>query len=94
MSGKKLRGVCVSRNMQGYIRYTCLTYRDQPKHVREKIARLCRECGGEYGAALWELVCTEESAVSIALRHHVSEATLYRARKKFYESWGKKRKRG
>ena len=89
---KKLRGVWVSRNRQGFIRYTCLTYDEQPRGMRNKIDRLLRECGGPYSAALREVMCGEDSITPIALRHYVSESTLYRLRKDFYESWDKKRK--
>lgn len=91
MGFKKLRGVKLSRNRQGYVRYTCLTYADQSQTVREKISRLCTRIGGEeYAAALWEMLCTEESATSIALRHCVSESQLYKLRKQFFEAWYKR----
>ena len=32
-----------------------------------------------------------ETVTAIALRHHVGESTLYRARKEFYGRWFKKR---
>lgn len=84
---KKLRGVNVSRNRQGFIRYACLTYDEQPKRMQNKIDRLLRQCGGPYSAALREVMCGEDSVTAIALRHYVSESTLYRLRKDFYESW-------
>lgn len=87
---KKLRGVNVSRNRQGFIRYACLTYDEQPKRMQNKIDRLLRQCGGSYYAALREVMCGEDSITAIALRHYVSESTLYRLRKDFYESWDKK----
>lgn len=92
MAFKKLRGVNVSRNRQGFIRFTCLTYDEQPKKMRDKIDRLLRQCGGPYDAALREVMCGEDSITAIALRHCVSESTLYRLRKEFYESWERKRK--
>ena len=82
---KKLRGVRVSRNMQGFIRFTCLTYDQQPKRMQNKIDRLLRECGGPYDAALREVMCGEDSITA-------SESSLYRMRKNFYESWEVKRK--
>lgn len=91
-SMKKLRGVRVSRNMQGFIRFTCLTYDQQPKWMQNKIDRLLRECGGPYDAALREVMCGEDSITAIALRHFASESSLYRMRKNFYESWEVKRK--
>ena len=90
---KKLRGVHISENRQKFIRYTCLTYEDQPAALQRKIDKLLAECGGAFEAALREVMCSEESITAIALRHYVSEATLYRARKHFYESWYKKRKK-
>ena len=87
MAFKKLRGVRVSRNMQGFIRFTCLTYDQQPKRMRNKIDRLLRECGGPCDPALREVMCGEDSITAIALRHFTSESSLYRMRKEFYESW-------
>lgn len=87
MSFKKIRSVSLPEEKQGLIRYTCLTYRDQPEHMQRKIRRLCQEHGGHYGAALWEIMCTRESIVSISIRHHVSESVLYDMRKDFYEAW-------
>ena len=55
--------------------------------MQKKIRRLCQECGGFYGAALWEVMCTKESVTSISMRSHVSESQLYDMRKKFYEAW-------
>lgn len=87
MSFKKIRGVSLPEEKQGLIRYTCLTYREQPQHIQRKIRRLCQEQGGQYSAALWEIMCTRESAVSISQRHHVSESVLYEMRKHFFEAW-------
>lgn len=91
MGFKKLRGVNVSRNRQGFIRFACLTYAEQPKKMRDKIDRLLRQCGGPYAAALREVMCSEDGITAIAMRHYVSESTLYRLRKEFYESWDKGR---
>lgn len=87
MGFKKLRGVNLPEEKQGLIRYTCLDYADQPQHIQRKIRRLCQETGGEHGAAVWEVMCTQESMVSISMRHHVDEKVLRMARKKFFERW-------
>lgn len=87
MSFRKLRGVRLPEEKQGLIRYTCLNYDSQPEWMREKIRRLCDECGGAYSAALFEVMTTRRSMTEIALRYAVSENTLYRVRKQFYESW-------
>ena len=91
MSFKKIRSVSLPEEKQGLIRYTCLTYRDQPEYMQKKIRRLCQECGGQYGAALWEIMCTRESVVSISMRHNVSESSLYRMRAEFYKEWDRKK---
>lgn len=89
MGFKKLKGVPLPEEEQGLIRYTCLTWQNQPARTRRKIQRLCVKCGGAYRAALWEVMCTTGSVREIAGKHYVSERTLYDARKKFYEAWGK-----
>ena len=92
MAFKKLRGVDLPEERQGLIRYTCLTYDRQPQRVRNKIDRLLRECGGSYAAALREVMCGRDGITAISVRHYVSENTLYRLRREFYESWEGKRR--
>ena len=87
MGFKRLRGVPLPEKRQGLIRYTCLCCDSQPGWVQKKINRLCREVGGEYEAALREVMCTTNSITAISLRHYVSERTLYDLRKKFYTAW-------
>jgi len=90
MGFKKLRGVKLPEEVQGLIRYTCLTYGSQPGWIQEKIERLCIRCGGDYSAALKEVMCTHKSITQICIAHHVSESLIYQKRKKFYESWNYK----
>ena len=87
MGFKKIRGLAMSEERQGLIRYTCLTYRDQPAHTQNKIRRLCNEAGGAHAAAIWEVMCTKDAVAIIAARNHVSESVLYEGRRRFYESW-------
>lgn len=87
MGFRKLKGVNLPEDMQGFIRFTCLTYKKQPAETKEKVDRLCKEIGGEYSDALKEVMCTRKTVGSIAYRYHTSDATMYRLRKKFYESW-------
>ena len=87
MSWRKLRGVHLPYEKQVYIRATCLLWKDQPKRVQEKIRRLCEECGVVYASALWESMTTKQRAVQIALKHNMSESTLYRIRVEFYNNW-------
>lgn len=85
---RKLRGVSVPYQRQGLIYFTCATYRQQPQWMQRKIDKLCQECGGEYADALKALLTEEGARVDgVALQYHMSEGTLIRARKKFYETW-------
>ena len=87
MGFKKLSGVPLSEEKQGLIRYTCLTYGEQPPRVQRKIQRLCLRCAGDYSAALFDVMCTKKSITAIALANYVSEEQLYRFRRAFYKAW-------
>ena len=77
MGFKKLRGVALPEEKQGLIRYSCLTYKEQPRHIQNKIQRLCREVGGAYQAALWDVMCSKSSITSIAERARLAEQMKY-----------------
>lgn len=49
MGFKKLRGVKLPEEKQGFIRYTCLTLSEQPKWIQEKV---------KYTPATWSEVRT------------------------------------
>lgn len=80
-------GVNVDYNRQGYIYFASLQYKALPPEDQKKILNLCLECGGEYYRALFEFVTTDTTATAIALKHYISKQTLYRAVKKYYESF-------
>ena len=84
---KKLRGIDLSYEWQGFTRFACLTYNDQSQEMKDKILNLCITCGKDKYQALFELMTTQKSAVSIARRYFVSETILYRLRRKFYLAW-------
>ncbi|MCK9477985.1 MAG: hypothetical protein M0R40_00600 [Firmicutes bacterium] len=84
---RKKRGINLSHDQQGFIYFTCLTYREQTDEVQRKILNLCTDVAGEYYQALFDVLTTHKSIVEISLNHSVSESNLYRFRKKFYESW-------
>lgn len=52
MGFKKLRGVKLPEEKQGFIRYTCLTLSEQPKWIQEKVKYTCDMVGGAYSHAL------------------------------------------
>lgn len=87
MGFKKLRGVDLPEEKQGLVRYICLNSDSQPKRIQDKIQRLCDDVGGAYGAALREVMCGRKSITAISREYFVSESTLYRMRKEFYEKW-------
>ena len=84
---KKLKSVKLSYERQGFVRFACLTYDDHSDEMKGKILNLCILCFEEKYQALFELMTTSNSAISIAERHFTSESTLYRARKNFYLAW-------
>ena len=86
---RKLRGVKLPYNTQGYIYFTCVTFSQQPPEIQNKNEQLCLELGGAYAGALFEVLTKagQYSVERIATDHFISAATLYRLRRKFYEKW-------
>jgi hypothetical protein len=85
---RKLKGVSVPYKRQGLIYFTCVNYQQQPQWMQRKIDKLCQVCGGEYAEALKALMTEDGARVDgVAMRYHVSEGTLIRCRKRFYEEW-------
>lgn len=87
MSFRRLRGVRLSEEKQGLIRYTCLNYASRTKWEQRKIQHLCDVHGGEHSRALFEVMTTRRAVTAIARDHAVSESVLYDCRKAFYENW-------
>ena len=86
---RKLRGVRLPYNTQGYIYFTCATFSQQPPEIQKKIEQLCSEQGGAYAGALFDVLTKAElySVERIATDNFISAATLYRLRRKYYEAW-------
>ena len=80
-------GVDVTYNRQGYIYFTSRLYKELAEEAQQKILNLCLECGGAYYQALFEFVTTDASATELEMKHHLSRMTLYRAVRKYYESF-------
>lgn len=72
---------------QGYIYFASLRYRELPERRQETIRQLCRECGGEYADALLEFVTTDRGAVAVCVEHHLSQSTLERAVRRYYQEF-------
>lgn len=89
---RKMHGVKVSHDRQGLLFFTCRNYNDLPEETRSRIDALCDSIsGGEraYRAALFDMLTTRDSVVSISMKHAVSQSTLYKLRRRFYEAWYK-----
>lgn len=84
---KLLPSVHRSYEEQGEIFFLCRNYAHQPRAVQRKIDRLCTEAAGEYAGALRRYLTTGDSWQAVVMEEHISEGTLQRCRKKFYESW-------
>lgn len=84
------RGVKADYDRQGYIYFVSRMYKDLPAEDRKKILNLCLECGGEHYQALFEFVTTDASATALAMKYYLSKKTLYRAVRRYYESFPKK----
>ena len=81
---KKKRGIHIDYPNQGLIYFTCLTYKTQSERVKKRIRKICDLTGGANADALFDFLTTEKSATEIALKHYVSESTLYKLRQNFY----------
>lgn len=81
------RGAKVGYNRQGYIYFLSRLYRELSPTEQQKIRALCRESGGVYERALFEFVTTDKSATAISMKYHISESTLYRMVRKYYEAF-------
>lgn len=88
---KKRRGIKIPYNKQGLIYFTCVNYKDMPEDVQQRIVDLCDEIGGnEYADVLFRVVTDSTKSIrSLSMEHHISEMSLYRLRKRFYELWEK-----
>ena len=86
---KKRRGIHIPYNKQGLIYFSCMNYKDMPEDVQNKIVNLCNEVGGkEYADVLFAVVTDSTKSIrALSMEYHISEMSLYRYRKKFYESW-------
>lgn len=89
---KKRRGIHIPYDKQGLIYFTCVNHKEMPADVQEKIKKLCDEVGKEHSDVLYAVVTDSTKSIrALALEHHISETQLYHYRKKFYESWDKKK---
>lgn len=88
MSFRPLRGVMLPEREQGLICFTCLNYDRISSEERRKIRRLCRECGGAYEKALFELLTVDGVSVpDLTEKYGIDLKSLYDLRRRFYVRW-------
>lgn len=84
MAFRKLRGVKAGYRRQVLVYALCKNYRTRPPEEKKLIRDNCQAAGGEYAEALFELLTTERSFSDICGSRAVSESTLIRVRRDFY----------
>lgn len=84
---KRLRNISKTYDQQGEIFFTCRNYNSQPKKVREKIQKVCEKAGGDYAQELFVYLTTDISWTQLCMDYYISESTLNRIRRRFYELW-------
>lgn len=82
--------VHASYDQQGYIYFVSRLYKQLPDKEREKIRLLCRETGGPYSGALLEYVTAGASAEAVCMKNFISQSTLHRAVRRYYEGFSKR----
>lgn len=87
---RKYKGIKLSEVEQGLIYFKCLNFKHLSKSEQNRICELTDKCGGEYRAALFDLITTRRTAISISQQYFISTTALYKARNKFYMSYYKK----
>lgn len=89
-SFRRMKGVRLPYRRQGLIFFTLRCYQDMAGSAQQRIdARIRHAATGDAATeeALRAWCLHGETIESAALEHHVSESTLYRARKRLYEDW-------
>ena len=90
MSFKKMRGLPLTYNEQGYIYFVCKTYYSQPQETQEKIKRVCAAVAhGRYTDVVFKLMTGSKGMQVLSLDEGVSVRSLYGLRAEFYMKWNK-----
>ena len=79
----------LSYRQQGLVWFKAQAYKRLENAEKAKLRAACREAGGEYDAAIFEYMTTTASWRYVCEKHHISDATLQRVRKRFYEVYSK-----
>ena len=81
------KSIDVPYERQGYIYFASRMFHRLTLRQQQKIIDLCTEAGGEYHAALFEFVTTNNGAAAVCMKHHLSQSTLERAVRRYYEQF-------
>lgn len=79
-----------SYERQGDIFFTCRNYRQLCEADRERIKAICARCAQGDSCkrrAIFAFMTTGASWRECCMKYHVSDSTLERLRKRFYELW-------
>lgn len=81
------RSIELDYNRQGYVYFLSRCYSDLKPERQLEIMAICNAAGGEHAPALFEFVTTDATATAVCMKHYISRSTLYRAVKRYYESF-------
>lgn len=84
---KYRRGIRRSYVEQGRIFFACRNYGKLSRREQQQIEALIHQVGGEYANALREYLLTDAGWVEVCQKWYISDRTLQRVVKRFYEFW-------
>lgn len=84
---KKMRGVGLSYEDQGYLFFHCKRYCKLTEDEREKIDRLIARIAGPHFMALQDALTGRKSITLAAMDNYIDKTLLYRLRHRFFEEW-------
>lgn len=87
---KYMRALCLSYEEQGECFFTCKRFEQLDRIEQDRIRRICAACGAGDDAkrcAIFTFMTTGISFRECCMRYYISDSTLDRLRRKFYELW-------
>lgn len=84
---RKSPRVSKSYSEQGEIYFICRNYERQTAKTKEHIDALIRHAGGDYAPALKAYLTTDIGYQETCDKYYISQSTLDRIKRRFYESW-------
>jgi hypothetical protein len=88
---RKIRSIDLPYNVQGEIWFTLKNYDARSRDERKKIDGFCELIGARHTSGTWEalreLLTSGKGIPLVSAEYFVSETTLSRMRKEFFELW-------